>query len=608
MANVNEIKITDYQLVDPIDKYEFKILVNDKKYKCHDGCRNTFCKVSGKFRPYPCHYHFIYNSERCYGQIINPDKDLIIENGKRTFILVANRKKFKMMIGANIVPIECNKGSGVNGICEICRINHDDKSNEFMYFNGNRCKQSYCCKQQSCIDNMEKIILTRNPECYECQNKVSNMINLSSRDFDDSSEIYVTCSPHCMKSVQQRLADTIKCIYCLKFSKNYMPCNFCDRIYCSKKCKLDDWNGNHKEDCLKLDPGWGIVRHLSVTNDKKELINEIDFRRELIRTQMGDPRMLMMMIYDWMDPKVMDGCIPIDFVPNDMKLEIAETKLFELLCPITYNQYNKLLEQGYMYDKNRPFPICFKKKNKCLIWKYPDENYSCNGLSIRSNPSLCKQLMNIIPIEDNSHMIEKYDILMSCWICGEEACENQLIFGNVSGTTTMVLCDKLECYQHMESIILNENETCYKCSNKIDKKWIISSNNGTRETYVALCSKKCGKDYSKFSFVSMVDCKCAMCGQKSGSTYVCRGCKSIKYCSSRCMKMDLEHKLICDKTRKDGESDYFVKKCDSCYKFCNDITFCNNCMIAKYCSKECQVKHWKEGHKKECKLSVSSDS
>ena len=27
---------------------------------------------------------------------------------------------------------------------------------------------------------------------------------------------------------------------------------------------------------------------------------------------------------------------------------------------------------------------------------------------------------------------------------------------------------------------------------------------------------------------------------------------------------------------------------------------CSRCNVTRYCSKECQKKHWKEGHKKEC--------
>ena len=29
--------------------------------------------------------------------------------------------------------------------------------------------------------------------------------------------------------------------------------------------------------------------------------------------------------------------------------------------------------------------------------------------------------------------------------------------------------------------------------------------------------------------------------------------------------------------------------------------FCSNCKKERYCSKECQIKHWKAGHKLECK-------
>mmetsp|Transcript_31241 Transcript_31241/g.74515 ORF Transcript_31241/g.74515 Transcript_31241/m.74515 type:complete len:93 (-) Transcript_31241:29-307(-) len=42
--------------------------------------------------------------------------------------------------------------------------------------------------------------------------------------------------------------------------------------------------------------------------------------------------------------------------------------------------------------------------------------------------------------------------------------------------------------------------------------------------------------------------------------------------------------------------------CDGCRKQfpSSDLYVCTGCMIAEYCSKECQRAHWSRGHKGDC--------
>lgn len=41
--------------------------------------------------------------------------------------------------------------------------------------------------------------------------------------------------------------------------------------------------------------------------------------------------------------------------------------------------------------------------------------------------------------------------------------------------------------------------------------------------------------------------------------------------------------------------------CVACHATSDSVQACSNCHKAYYCSKECQIKHWREGHKDICK-------
>ena len=48
-----------------------------------------------------------------------------------------------------------------------------------------------------------------------------------------------------------------------------------------------------------------------------------------------------------------------------------------------------------------------------------------------------------------------------------------------------------------------------------------------------------------------------------------------------------------------------AKACTFCNLHTLHLLKCSQCKAASYCSKECQLKHWKSGHKQECKLAQS---
>jgi len=61
-------------------------------------------------------------------------------------------------------------------------------------------------------------------------------------------------------------------------------------------------------------------------------------------------------------------------------------------------------------------------------------------------------------------------------------------------------------------------------------------------------------------------------------------------------------KLIFDKTRKEGKQNNRTRTCGNCQTNLGNIEGmrCTGCKTVIYCSKECQVSHWKSGHRAEC--------
>jgi len=96
---------------------------------------------------------------------------------------------------------------------------------------------------------------------------------------------------------------------------------------------------------------------------------------------------------------------------------------------------------------------------------------------------------------------------------------------------------------------------------------------------------------------------------------VCRTCRHTKYCSKKCQKAHFHagHKTECKLLEKSKEKLKEMNKnilqplldrcsfpqCGRKGETCN-LRTCTRCSNAKYCSKECQRKHWKVGHKDKC--------
>tara|TARA_B110000444_G_C18715362_1_gene535747 strand:+ start:57 stop:536 length:480 start_codon:yes stop_codon:yes gene_type:complete len=49
-----------------------------------------------------------------------------------------------------------------------------------------------------------------------------------------------------------------------------------------------------------------------------------------------------------------------------------------------------------------------------------------------------------------------------------------------------------------------------------------------------------------------------------------------------------------------------IRKCESCLIFDekNNFKYCSKCKLCCYCSKECQIKHWKKDHKFRCNVEI----
>lgn len=598
------IKIIDYQLVDPVDEYDFGIYLETDKYKCHEQCEGTWCTIQNKFIPYPCHFNFVYDKVRYYGEYINPDEDLYYTKRGSKFIICSDKKKYKLMVGINIIPIALNNGWGEDGICRICRTKHKEDCILIIYYIGPSRKKIYICKNETCINICKKRILEDNPNCVNCSAKVTNFNNIIIKDVKNICITKLACSSLCAGTVC-RYDGKIKCSYCSEFSPKLIFCKGCFKLYCSDNCKQIDWK-THKDECIdklkqidRYDPNYmkQQVQMLNIEQVKK--LNVISRKR--ISKIALKPIMAIGFALTTGGWDVWDKLGVNDFTPNQSDKMITRTRLYDIASPVTYKAYNTLIEKGYVHDKSRPFPVYISYLNKLLIWTYPDKPYEGNDLILMPNLNYLKSYIKIKPDENNSHIAYSITLLGNCFSCGggtnKYRCEILLNI-NPKHSRIFYLCGNDSCFRNLKKIMIEEKVNCYECKNPMNPKWIIYSGNEKSGEYVVLCSKNCAREYSKTEELPM-STTCNLCGNKSSNTTVCSKCKSITYCSNKCLEMDIDHKMECDGKKKDNKEDYFIKSCDVCSKYAKYIQFCNECKDAKYCSKECQSLDWKT-HKLTC--------
>lgn len=104
---------------------------------------------------------------------------------------------------------------------------------------------------------------------------------------------------------------------------------------------------------------------------------------------------------------------------------------------------------------------------------------------------------------------------------------------------------------------------------------------------------------------------CANCGLKGDDLKRCADCGQVRYCSRECQKKHWKiHKMDCKKSSSsskqkniESSSDICVldsNHCNTCGKMDTNLKKCGACGRSWYCSQDCQRKDWKE-HKKVCK-------
>ncbi|GFH55173.1 hypothetical protein CTEN210_11649 [Chaetoceros tenuissimus] len=105
--------------------------------------------------------------------------------------------------------------------------------------------------------------------------------------------------------------------------------------------------------------------------------------------------------------------------------------------------------------------------------------------------------------------------------------------------------------------------------------------------------------------IDMASQTCAKCNivDLERPLLVCAKCKSVGYCSKECQVTDWKkHKVECDNINDMNAPVNMTKHtCVKCHQVDLDkqLLVCAKCKYAAYCSKECQVSHWKD-HKLHC--------
>lgn len=72
-------------------------------------------------------------------------------------------------------------------------------------------------------------------------------------------------------------------------------------------------------------------------------------------------------------------------------------------------------------------------------------------------------------------------------------------------------------------------------------------------------------------------------------------------CSHACKIKQFE---LYNQKRKEGGN--ITSGCTNCGKEGNSLQKCGSCKVVLYCSRECQIEHWKNGHKETC-LGIPND-
>lgn len=178
------------------------------------------------------------------------------------------------------------------------------------------------------------------------------------------------------------------------------------------------------------------------------------------------------------------------------------------------------------------------------------------------------------------------------WICQSDKCLNEFKLWTFH-------CSGCECSRCKKFIV---GIGCYNCGNRASNKlWEIQSfiDTHNRATLQLFCSKKCYKSKSPKTI-------CRYCG-KINSTITCQICNSAQYCSEKCQLDDKSrHSKYCAIIGLKSHIKYTCAQCSK--KSQTELLQCSGCKFARYCNKECQKKHWKNGHKKECKEISAGDS
>lgn len=99
------------------------------------------------------------------------------------------------------------------------------------------------------------------------------------------------------------------------------------------------------------------------------------------------------------------------------------------------------------------------------------------------------------------------------------------------------------------------------------------------------------------------------CQKKGVDLKVCGKCKSAWYCSAECQKSDWKkHKTDCKflSAMKEGQDMSPGDMCARCGTSSGPLKKCSQCLVVCYCSKECQVAHWRD-HKPICNTIIESN-
>ena len=308
------------------------------------------------------------------------------------------------------------------------------------------------------------------------------------------------------------------------------------------------------------------------------------------------------------------------FAPNPSSVEIMRSTI-ELMDKVFLYFSKRTVSSSplkSLLKVKRKVDACFKRAVVYPLYSDPDDNVrnQVTWNEIKSDPFNRKRVKTISctfcgHISVGIFTCEKCLTVKFCVKCKRQHFSEHEVSCNAKKSDTVKPLSSATLSSSPQPAAATKCNFCFKQSSKLKK-----CSNCHSVQYCSLecqvkhwkehktdCRSKIDQPLSDSQNDSVLELssdlnKFVLCHQTSPTLKGCSNCLSVKYCSKECQKKHWsEHKMVC---KQQSEVLNESTACSYCSKVSSSLKKCTLCHAAQYCDKECQTKHWKI-HKLQCK-------